>query len=354
MPILIRLHGTLQLIHQSEDILIENSKETSPQPCLLSNNERSMWPLMYMMERYTLLAAHLVLPQSMAMMREYSQAYNIEPTRLVLAPPPMTRITSLFKNKRDPTILSHGPASSDMTLRGPGVKSKSQLEIKILVYGRIMRVKGSETVAASAVLLRRQLWPGISVRFVFAGADWECSVHSRATSQCVKKILPRDFPVTFLGAIDHPGLFNLLPTVHGAIFASNFETFGMAPHEIAATGLPIIVSDIAAYSEFFSEQNSYLFSVDNATSLADATLLLVRDLVSHKPRRAEFKYAEAAPVYERVIAGVKSDGGIPVPDIDLRLLESAIEQLEAECWPNSECRRMGVSKDLPELSNVRK
>ena len=338
VPILIRLHGTLQLIHQSEDILIENSKETSPQPCLLSNNERSMWPLMYMMERYTLLAAHLVLPQSMAMMNEYSQAYNIDPSRLILAPPPMTRITSLFKNKRDPTILSHGPASSDMTLRGPGVKSKSQLEIKILVYGRIMRVKGSETVAASAALLQRHLWPGISVRFVFAGADWECSVHSRATSQCVKKILPRDFPVTFLGAIDHSGLLNLLPTVHGAIFASTFETFGMAPHEIAATGLPIIVSDIAAYSEFFSEQNSYLFSVDNATSLADATLLLVRDLFSHKPRRAEFKYAEAAPVYERVIYGVKSDGGIPAPDIDLRLLESAIEPLEAECWPSSECQ----------------
>jgi len=302
VPILIRLHGTLQLIHQSEDILVENSKDESPQPCLLSNNERSMWPLMYMMERFTLHAAHLVLPQSMAMMREYTQAYGIDPSRLIIAPPPMTRITSSFKNKRDPTILSNGPASSDMTLRGPVLKSKFQLEIRILVYGRIMRVKGSETVATSASLLQRQLWPGISVRFLFAGADWECSVHSRMTSLCVKKILPLGFPVTFLGAIDHSALLNLLPTIHGAIFASSFETFGMAPHELASTGLPIVISDIPAYREFFSEHNSYTFSADNATSLADATLLLIRDLVSQRPRRADLKYADAVPVYERVIS----------------------------------------------------
>jgi glycosyltransferase involved in cell wall biosynthesis len=231
-----------------------------------------------------------------------------------------------------------------MTLRGPGLKSKSQLEIRILVYGRIMRVKGSETVAASASLLQRQLWPGISVRFIFAGADWECSIHSRATSQCVKKILPRDFPVTFLGAIDHSGLLNLLPTIHGAIFASTFETFGMAPHELASTGLPIVITDIPAYSEYFSEQNTYMFSVDNATTLGDATLILVRDLVSHRPRRAEFKYADAVPVYERVISAEKANG-TPAPDLDLRLLESSIARLEAECWPNRECRRVGLSTD---------
>ena len=126
--------------------------------------------------------------------------------------------------------------------------------------------------------------------------------------------------------------------MHGAIFASTFETFGMAPHEIAATGLPIIISDISAYSEFFSQQNSYMFSADNATSLSDATLALIRDLVSRKPRRAEFEYADATSVYERILSSKRNDG-ISIPNIDLRLLDNAISRLEEECWPSRECQR---------------
>ena len=80
-----------------------------------------------------------------------------------------------------------------------------------------------------------------------------------------------------------------------------------------------------------------MFSADNATSLSDATLALIRDLVSRKPRRAEFEYADATSVYERILSTKQNDGS-SIPIIDLRLLESAISRLEDECWPSRECK----------------
>jgi glycosyltransferase involved in cell wall biosynthesis len=213
--------------------------------------------------------------------------------------------------------------------RGEGAAA----ELRLLVYGRVMRVKGAETVAAAASAIQAALPDGVVLRLVFAGLDWECPLHLRPTSQCVLELLPSDSRPTFLGPLDRSALVHLLPTVHGAVFASEFETFGMAVHELAAAGLPLVVSDIPAFAEFFSPRNAYVFASGNPASLAEAVGALFADLEGGTTRVARLDYADAVVPYERLSVACKQRGGISAAAGDMRLLEAAIARREEECWP---------------------
>ena len=141
--------------------------------------------------------------------------------------------------------------------------------------------------------------------------------------------------LAFWCALDLDALKQLLPTVHGAVFASEFETFGMAAHELAAAGLPLIVSDIPAFSEFFTQHNAYIFSAGSNASLAEAVGDFFIDLNKGTLRSADLYYAEAAAPYERISAACHQRSGLPATTADLRLLEVAIARFEEECWPTA-------------------
>ena len=309
VKVLIRLHGTLQLIHQSEGIFIEQDPfSKTPTSCSLTSSERDNWPLMYLMERYSLFAAHFILPQSLALRTVYSNAYGINVPRMIIAPPPVEQITQNLRN-----ISTFTPRIED--------------ELRILVYGRIMRVKGSETIAAAAEGIQSMLPSGVVLHLFFAGLDWECSVHSQMTSKCVTSLLPPNQRVSFLGPISRDLLLNLLPTMHGAIFASEFETFGLAAHELAATGVPIVISDIPAYNEFFNDRNSYVFTSGSPSSLVSAVIALHRDINSNMVKRGRISYSAPYEPYQKVFSSKRIEFRE-----DLRLIEVAIARIEAECW----------------------
>ncbi len=312
--ILVRLHGTLQLIHQQEGIFAGEGRIETPRPCHLSDNEREAWPLMYLMEQYTLQAAHLVLAQSLAMKKVYSQAYGISEGRMLLSPPPMTRITLPFKDM--------ARAEPEKALSS----SNHVSEFRLLVYGRVMRVKGAETVAAASEMVFAALPTGTVLHLIYAGLDWDCPLHKRLTSQCVRTLLPSNVRGTFSGPLDRNALRGLLPSVHGAIFASEFETFGLAAHEIAATNIPIVISDIDAYAEFFSTQNSYVFSTGNATSLSNSILALFADVINDTSHHVDLKYTSSRETYMHIaVRQIKSPPA-------LRLLTAAFLQGSYECF----------------------
>jgi glycosyltransferase involved in cell wall biosynthesis len=343
VPILVRLHGSVQLIHQHEGLFVEEASARTPRPCLLTDSEREAWPLMYLMEQYALRAAHLLLPQSRAMQAVYAQAYGVSEGRMLLAPPPMARITAPMRAaaRRAPALFAGVEDVARLRRAGAaaGAAVDAAAELRLLVYGRVMRVKGAETIAAAASAIQAALPAGIVLRLVFAGLDWECPLHRRPTSQCVLELLSGDARSSFLGQLDKSALTQLLPTVHGAVFASEFETFGMAVHELAAAGLPLIVSNIPAFAEFFSPRNAYVFASGDPVSLAKAVGELFSDLEGGTLRFARLDYADAVAPYERVFAACRQSGGISAAAGDMRLLDAAIARLEEECWPaeNAEC-----------------
>jgi glycosyltransferase involved in cell wall biosynthesis len=330
IPIVVRLHGTVQLIHQSERALAIFSSSSTPPACS-SKDDSSAWPLMYLMERYALLGAHAVFAQSQAMVDLYTSAYGLAREQVALAPPPMGRVLAPFAG----ATWKGGPK-----LRG------GKAAFRLLVYGRVARMKGSETIAHAIPLITQGLPPGTSLSVVFVGIDWPCPVHSRPTSKCVQEIIQGQqqtgkVQVTFEKAIDRAKLCAVAQGFHGGVIASEFETFNLAAHELAACGLPLITSGIPALREFFTPLNAYPFQTAEPSSLAMAALGLYKDCVDGEPRTAQLVYADPVESYRRLVALARSDPEAMAQHDANSLLATdfSISIQSRGCFESYECKR---------------
>lgn len=326
VPIFVRLHGSLQLIHQAEGVLPDDER---PQPCKVTDDERPAWPLAYLMERYSLMTAHVLLAQSASMFRIYADAYGLDEDRILIAPPPMTHILAEITRYRGPPPVATASSSS---------------QLRLLVYGRVARMKGAETIAAAASSIQAGLSSGETLHLSFVGIDWACPLHRKLTSDCVRALLPPSISVSFGPPVNRTGLPALAATMHGAIIASEFETYGLSAHELAAAGLPLIISDIPAFREFFTALNSYVFRAGDADSLALAALDLARDNRSGgAPRIARVDYSDPLEPYLRAMEAARAaPSGLPPITVDTHLVEVAIAAFEGPCWSSLECRQSGL------------
>ena len=342
VPIVVRLHGSVQLIHQSEGVAPVASSAATPPACS-SQDESTAWPLMYLMERFSLAGAHAILAQSQAMADLYSAAYGLMRDKFVLAPPPMARVLAPFAGAAwggGPALGSSGSGRSSGK-GGPGGA------FRLLVYGRIARMKGSETVAHAISAIRSGLPAGVPLQLTFVGLDWGCPLHGRPTSLCVEEILQgstRDtdaIEVAFEDPIDRAGLPALARGFHGGVIASEFETFNLAAHELAACDLPLIVSDIPALREFFTPQNAYVFQSASADSLARAALSLYRDAAAGAPRVARLRYGDPLLPYQRLVALARSSPADVAPHdaSELSATGYAIGLQSRDCFASYECKR---------------
>ena len=196
-------------------------------------------------------------------------------------------------------------------------------------------------MARAAALIQAGLPPGTPLELHFAGGDWECSLHAQPTSQCVLEALERggggrNVRASFLGAEDRAMLADMVPAFHGAVVASEFETFNLAAHELAATGIPLVVSNIPALAAFFSPGNAYVFEPGDEKSLAAAALALAADIALGAPRVAALEYEDALEPYARVVHAARR-GELPASHADTAMEEAGIERAQVGCWPDAAC-----------------
>ena len=333
IPIILRLHGTVQLIHQSEGALAIAPTFSTPPACS-GADDSAAWPLMYLMERYALLGAHAIFAQSQAMVELYSAAYGVGRGEFTLAPPPMARVLA--------------PYAGAAWGRGPALGGASAGAFSLLVYGRVARMKGAETVAHAITLISQGLPPGQGLSVAFVGMDWPCPLHARPTSECVREIVRGStrggdaIRMSFESAMDRAELCAKAQGFHGGIIASEFETFNLAAHELAACGLPLLTSDIPALREFFTPSNAYPFSAGNASSLALAALSLHRDVAAGLPRTARLRYGDPVEPYRRLVAVARGspEAAAQLDTASLRATDYAIGIQSRHCFVSHECRRL--------------
>ncbi|KAI9136188.1 hypothetical protein BKA69DRAFT_207333 [Paraphysoderma sedebokerense] len=205
--ITVRLHGTLQLIDQSENAIAEHTAERK---------------LMYLQEQYALESADILWCQSTFMKRFYSTVYGLNDDNMVLSHPPMMQILRPFEellNSTNPITLE---VSSDHPV--------------FLVYGRMQLVKGLETIVSGVIdlLLKSSKLKG--GRFIFAGPDTVLLKRRISTSQYLQSLIPRNLTHHFqfvLHPLTRKDLVQMSRKVRAAVFASDFETFNLAAHELA-------------------------------------------------------------------------------------------------------------------------
>jgi glycosyltransferase involved in cell wall biosynthesis len=261
VKIVVRAHGSLELIDLAEGV----SAAVNP--------ERSA---MHIMERSTMRLADAFILQSKSMMKLYNEAYDLNSAVIhqTIIHPPMNTILG---------GLSRVQINS-------GAKS-------VLIYGKLQKVKGSDTVV-KAIVGFLSLHPYYEGDFVFTGLDM--IIDGNSVKAELQKLIPDRHrnKISFESPIPRNELpsYILKRNFKVAVFGSTFETFSMATHELCRVGLPLIISNISAYQDFFNTENAILFEPSNVDSLIDALeRVLLGDTVKFCP---QLQYTNTAVEYQ--------------------------------------------------------
>jgi len=223
---------------------------------LLGSLPQREWPreasLIHGMELYAMLRADAILVPSATMGAQYARFYNFHNKRLFVIPPPLRDIISPFSILADKAAVP---------------VEKRLASTTYLVFGKQQLVKGTDLVVSAATeWMRRE---GHDASFVFVGPDW---LNCGSNRGCLWNAIPSELKgrFTFINNANPAEVAKLAMTVRCAVFASRFETLGIAAHEIYQLGVPLIVSRIPAFADYFTEKNAFTFDQRNVSSLVEA------------------------------------------------------------------------------------
>ncbi|KAI3650620.1 hypothetical protein MP228_004101 [Amoeboaphelidium protococcarum] len=296
--IAVRVHGTIQLIERAEN------KEVSVNP----PSERS---IMYVMEHFTMSAADLVIVQTEFFRKRISKNYNFDHKEIVLGRAPMEAILKYVDDAdREVQLLEKQQFTSQL------IPSDQFSGRKVfLIYGRFQLVKGLECIVDAAKQLVSQV---PEVLFLFVGPDVWSPDLNMLTSKYIESKVPESMKDNFEirpQPINRTELVKLTRSVHVAIFASQFESLNLAVHEVARLRVPLILSSIPAFVEYFKDSPQvWFFETGNPESLHRVLYRTVRETESMQRIAAIrkglslTKYEDATTpykMYEYPVSGIR-------------------------------------------------
>lgn len=149
----------------------------------------------------------------------------------------------------------------------------------VLFYGRLFGFKGVDLFVDAAVsLLSRGEMDG--ARFVLVGYD---SRRPPDLSGDYRQYLLKRVPAALRERFEFPGhmsweqLGELLPRVACAVIPSYLESFCYAAQELYEAGVPLLVSDIPVFADYFSHERNALVFDGTASHLAQSLQRLWSD-----------------------------------------------------------------------------
>ncbi len=126
------------------------------------------------------------------------------------------------------------------------VRKEVQDPVILLGIGIFAPYRRFEDIIDAAAILKSE---GYRLIVKIAGAYSDDSDYVRELKVLIKtKGVDRE--VVFLGRVSENELLNLYRTSDIFIFPNHMQTFGLAPAEAMATGLPVIISRTAGFSDF--------------------------------------------------------------------------------------------------------
>jgi len=188
------------------------------------------------LERAAFSMADWVVAQTAIGARSLAERYGITPDRILEGVPPLP---SMLKAEWRPAPLA-----------------------EFVALGRLGEQKGSDLFVASAVRLLEQ---GVAARFRLLGSDGWSVRSNRSMRESLNELIPPQFreSILFEDPVDRRQLPAALASAWAVVFPSRFETFCLAAHEARALGLPLVVSRLPEFDEFFSEETGVLFADDD-------------------------------------------------------------------------------------------
>jgi glycosyltransferase involved in cell wall biosynthesis len=268
--IIVRIHGSLMLIDLASELLLHRQKLS-----LLSNDFRPSKQRMYFMEKFSLQNADLIIAPSEALKTVYLRSYQIKRDNVVIGPPCMQQML--------------------LQLKTNGVENGAQLTSlpppNFLYYGSLQNVKGVALIVdAFLLLLKTKKYR--KTKIIFVGIDRMCQTKD---GKCLLKNVPKKFRTNFIfhaKRIERSNLKKYGSLVRAAIFPSMFETFCISAHEIYSLRIPVIVSDIPAFRDYFNSNNALVFRSGSSRDLFE----YMRYMLDIKPHEYEKKKSSMSPL----------------------------------------------------------
>ena len=190
---------------------------------------------------------------------------------------------------------------------------------ELLFAGRLEYEKGLQDLIAALPRIRRT-YPGTTVTVAGAGTQLEWLTEQARTHRVARA-------VTFLGAVDHEGLVELMHRCAAIVLPSRYEPFGIVALEAAATGIPLVVSSAGGLGEAVRDDSTgRSFTPGDIAGLAAAVRATLADpaAAATRARRArdrlsaDFSWSEVAErtvaVYSAAKRRVRPPMGRPVID----------------------------------------
>lgn len=126
--------------------------------------------------------------------------------------------------------------------RWPFAKRRPRTGPPHLVFvGRLEYEKGIHDLIAAMPRIRRH-HPGTTLTVAGTGTQQTWLVQQARKHKVLKA-------TTFVGHLDHEQLVRLLHTADAAVLPSHYEPFGIVALEAAATGIPLVTSDVGGLGE---------------------------------------------------------------------------------------------------------
>ena len=112
---------------------------------------------------------------------------------------------------------------------------------ELLFFGRLEYEKGVHDAIAALPRIRRT-HPGTTLTVAGDGTQLDFLVEQARKHKVLKS-------TRFIGRVDHDGLLRLLHHADVAVLPSHYEPFGIVALEAAATGIPLVTSDVGGLGE---------------------------------------------------------------------------------------------------------
>jgi len=141
---------------------------------------------------------------------------------------------------------------------------------QLLYLGRLEYEKGIHEAIAALPRIRRT-HPGTTLTIAGDGTQYKWLVEQARKHKVLKA-------VTFVGRVDHKGLVQLLHSADAAVLPSHYEPFGIVALEAAATGTPLVTSNVGGLGEaVINGQTGMSFPPRDIGALAAAVRVVLDD-----------------------------------------------------------------------------
>ncbi len=151
---------------------------------------------------------------------------------------------------REEITTLFGPGLSEITVIPNGIDTEGWPFAKrrrrtgpaeLLYFGRLEYEKGVHDAIAALPRIRRT-HPGTTLTIAGDGTQLDFLVEQARKHKVLKA-------TAFIGRVDHQGLLRLLHRADAAVLPSHYEPFGIVALEAAATGTPLVTSDVGGLGE---------------------------------------------------------------------------------------------------------